>query len=188
MTFAPSFHLSNSESKSHTSVLYNFEVPFKMHVNLGPPRLAFRTEVGLCPWAEDDLIGFVDIKVSKSKRKRSGSTDNGSSGCVLRSVARAHELVVGGRPRDNTSQVSADGVQAIVLKRSVFLNDKVCGISLQSLGQTVVSGLLLGEVRLRENLVTEGILSRTSATSSTRAWGEEEEDVRNSQATNCNSR
>ncbi|EJK47839.1 hypothetical protein THAOC_33418 [Thalassiosira oceanica] len=78
-----------SKSKSHTSVLYNFEVPFKMHVNLGPPRLAFRTEVGLCPWAEDDLIGFVDIKVSKSKRKRSGSTDNGSSGCVLEEKGRS---------------------------------------------------------------------------------------------------
>ena len=54
-----------------------------MHVNLRPPRLAVRAEVGLSPWAEDDLIGFVDLKVGKSKRKRSGSTDDGSSGGVL---------------------------------------------------------------------------------------------------------
>jgi len=64
-------------------VLYNFEVPIKMHVNLSPPRLALRAEVGLCPWAEDDLVRFVDLEVGKSKRKRSRSTDDGSSGCVL---------------------------------------------------------------------------------------------------------
>lgn len=45
--------------------------------------------------------------MSQSKGKRGGSTDNGTSGGVLRTVARAHELVVGRRPRDDATQVSA---------------------------------------------------------------------------------
>ena len=46
--------------------------------------------------------------MGKSERKRGRSTDNVSIRGVLGSVARAHELVVGGRPWDDATQVSAD--------------------------------------------------------------------------------
>ena len=46
--------------------------------------------------------------MSKSQGKRRRSTDDMSIGGVLGTVARAHELVVGGRPWDDATQVSAD--------------------------------------------------------------------------------
>ena len=46
--------------------------------------------------------------MGKSEGKRGRSTDNVSIRSVLGSVARAHELVVGGRPWDDATQVSAD--------------------------------------------------------------------------------
>lgn len=104
----------------------------------------------------------------------------------LRSVARAHELVVGGRPRDDASQVSAHGVEAVVLEGSVLLNDKVGGISLKALGEGVVTGLLRGEVLLLENFVSKGILGGGSASSASGARGDEEEDVGDGKSSNGN--
>ena len=101
----------------------------------------------------------------------------------LRSVARAHELVVGGRPWDDTSQMGAHGIKAEALKGSISLNNKVCGITLQTLGEGVVSGLLLGQVSLLEEFVSKGILGRDSAVSTSGARGEEEKDVWNSKST-----
>ena len=49
----------------------------------------------------------------------------------LRSVAWAHELVVGSRPWDDTSQVSADGVKTVRFKSLVFLNNEVSEINLE---------------------------------------------------------
>jgi len=63
--------------------------------------------------------------VGKSEGKRGRSTDNGTGGGVLGSVAWAHELVVGGGPWDNASQVGAHGVEAVALKGLVLLHDEV---------------------------------------------------------------
>ena len=63
--------------------------------------------------------------MGKSKWKRSGSADNGTSGGVLRSMAWAHELVVSSRPWDDASQMCADGVQTVRFKGLVLLNNKV---------------------------------------------------------------
>lgn len=52
--------------------------------DLYPPGLSFSTEVSLCPGGEDDGSGIVSCTVGKSKWKRSGSTNNGSGGSVLR--------------------------------------------------------------------------------------------------------
>jgi len=104
-------------------------------------------------------------------------------GTYLRSVARAHELVVGGRPWDNTSQMGAHGIKAVVLKGSISLNNKVCGITLQTLGKRVVSRLLLRQVSLLEKLISKGILGRDSAVSTSGARGEEEKNVWNSKST-----
>ena len=77
-------------------------------ISLVPPSLSSGTEVIFSPWGEKDLAVIGDITVGKGKWKRSRSTDNGSIRSVLGSVARAHEFVVGSRPWDDTSQVSAD--------------------------------------------------------------------------------
>ena len=92
---------------------------------LVPPSLSSGAEVVLDPWREDDLAILGGVAVGKGKWKRSGSTDNGSSWGVLRSVAWAHELVVSSRPWDDTSQVCADGVQTVRFKGLVFLDNEV---------------------------------------------------------------
>ena len=61
----------------------------------------------------------------KSKGKRGGSTNNGTGGCILGSVAWALELVGGSRPWDDASQVSAHGVKTVRLKSLVILNNQV---------------------------------------------------------------
>jgi hypothetical protein len=124
--------------------------------------------------------------VGKGKWKGSRSTDNSSGGGVLRSVAWAHELVVGSRPWDNTSQVSAHSIKTIVLKRSVLLNNKVCGISLKTLGKRVVTSLVGGEVILLKQIISKSILGGDSSSSTSGTRGDEEEDVRNSKSSNGN--
>ena len=74
---------------------------------------------------EDDLSTLVNIAVGKGKGKRGRSTNNGSGWGVLGSVAWALEFVGGGRPWDNTSQVSAHSVESVALKCLVFLDDQV---------------------------------------------------------------
>ena len=63
--------------------------------------------------------------MGKSEGKRSGSTDDVTIRSVLGSMARAHKLVLGARPWDDTSQVSADGVESVRLKGLVLLDNKV---------------------------------------------------------------
>jgi hypothetical protein len=93
--------------------------------SLVPPSLLAGTEVRLAPGVESDLAIFGNIAVGKSKGKRSGSTDDVTIRSVLGSMARAHELVLGGRPWDDTSQVSADSVKSVRLKGLVLLDNKV---------------------------------------------------------------
>jgi len=76
--------------------------------------------------------------VSESKGKRSRSTYNSSGGSILGSVTGAHELIVGGRPWHDTSQMSAHSVKSVGLKGLVLLYNKVGGISLESLGEGAV--------------------------------------------------
>merc|ERR1719203_602219 len=155
-----------------------------VEVNLSPPGLSVGTEVSLSPGAEKDGSGLIGITVGKSKGKGGGSTNDSASGGVLRSMARAHELVVGGRPRDDASQVGAHGVEAVGLKGSIILDDKVGGIALKSLSEGVVTGLVGGKVLLLVEVVSKGILGGDSAVSTSGARGEEEEDVGNGKASN----
>ena len=142
-----------------------------------PPGLSSSTEIFLSPGSEGNNSSIIDITVGKCKRQGSRSSYNGSGRSVLRSVTWAHELVVGGRPRYDTSQVSAHSVKSVRLKVLVLLHDEVGGISLKSLGKGSVSNKLGGKVVLCDKVVSEGILGGTSATASSSRWGEEEVDV-----------
>jgi hypothetical protein len=63
--------------------------------------------------------------MSKCERKRSRSTNDSTIGGILGSMARAHEFVVGSRPRNNATQVRAHSVQTVAFEGLVFLDDKV---------------------------------------------------------------
>jgi hypothetical protein len=102
----------------------------------------------------------------------------------LRSVAWAHELVVRGRPWDDTSQVCAHSVETICLKGTIRLNNKVSGITLEPLGKGVVAWLLARQVFLLQNFISKGILRGSSTRSTSGARGVEEEDVGNGKASN----
>ena len=78
-----------------------------MILNLVPPSLSAGTEVFFSPGGEHDLAIIGSFTVGKGKWERSRSTNDGTSWGILRSVAWADELVVGGRPWDDATQVCA---------------------------------------------------------------------------------
>ena len=86
------------------------QLSYRLLLNsLVPPSLSTSTEIFLGPGAEDNLSTFfISITMGKSKWKRSRPTNDCTLWGILRSVARALELVGGSRPWDDTSQVSAD--------------------------------------------------------------------------------
>ena len=156
---------------------------------LVPPSLLVGAEVDFGPGREDNLSRrFLNITVGKSKWERSRSTDNGTCGCVLRSVAWAHELVASSGPWNDTSQVGAHckcceihrlqlaneslrrelltSIETVGFESLVFLDNQVRGVSLQTLGQRAVIWTLRGNVCLGEDIVTKGILGRNSTVTS----------------------
>jgi len=157
---------------------------YELARRLVPPSLSASSEIVFRPRREKDLSVFGGVAVGKSKGKRGRSTNNVSIRSVLGSVARAHELVVGGGPWDNATQVGADGVKTVAFEGLVILDNKVCGISLQSLGQRSVSSGLLGKVCLGEEVVTKSILGRDTSGTTSGTRGDEEEDVWDTNGTN----
>lgn len=105
-------------------------------------------------------------------------------GTHLRSVAWAHELVVSGRPWDDTSQVCAHSIEPIGLKGAISLNNQISGITLKPLGKGVVASLLACQVFLHKNFISKGILGGGSTSSTPRARRNKEEDVGNGKASN----
>jgi len=102
----------------------------------------------------------------------------------LRSVTWAHELVVRGRPWDDTSQVCAHSIESIGLKGAISLNNQISGITLKPLGKGVVASLLACQVFLHKNFISKGILGGGSTSSTSCARWNKEEDVRNGKASN----
>ena len=68
---------------------------------------------------------------------------------VLRAVAWAHELVLGLVPGDDTTQVSAHGVEAVALDGLVLLDDQVGGITLKTLFNNNITSIMVGLVKYR---------------------------------------
>ena len=71
---------------------------------LGPPSLFASTEIGFGPLRQLDHVVFgINVTMSKGKRKWSRSTDYVTIRSVLRSMARALELVPFRIPRDHAT-------------------------------------------------------------------------------------
>ncbi len=134
---------------------------------LVPPSLSTGAEVLLSPWGEKDLAVLGNFSVGQCKRERSRTSDDSPFRRVLRPMARAHELIIGGGPWYDASQVGAHwsklsnpyetstlsscnlvipnlltGIQTVLLKTLVLLDDQVSGISLETLSQRAVVGWL----------------------------------------------
>ena len=141
-----------------------------------PPRVKSGTEVLLGPRAEgDDVVD--DVGVGEGERERGRSADDLTLEVVLASVARAHELVLGSVPRNDASQVRADGVDSVVLDSRV-VGHQVGGVSLESLDQRAVSRLVILQPSGQLDLVSSGITSRLSSGTTSRSLGDEEEGER----------
>lgn len=80
-----------------------------------PPRCLSCAEVFFLPALEDDVILFVELYVFQCEREGSRSTYDCAGRGVLRPVARALELIFGLVPRDDATEMSADGVESKVL-------------------------------------------------------------------------
>jgi hypothetical protein len=109
--------------------------------SLIPPSLASGTEIILGPVGKENFAIFRHIAVRQCQGQRSRSTDDGTIGSVLGSVARAHELVGGSGPRNDTTQMSAHGVQTVIFKCFVLLNNQISSYNDRK-------GDMLGKVRL----------------------------------------
>lgn len=72
-----------------------------------------------------------NVAVGESKGKRGGTADLLALGVVLRTVAWAHELVLGVVPGDDASQMGAHGVDTVLLNAAVTSDHKVSGLTLQ---------------------------------------------------------
>lgn len=93
---------------SHPSGRIGSRVQFKTRVvprSLVPPSLASGSEIFFGPCGECNFSILGGITMCEGERQRSGSSDDVSVRCVLWSVARTHELVVRGRPWDDTTQM-----------------------------------------------------------------------------------
>lgn len=71
--------------------------------------------------------------------QRSRSSNNFALVVVLRSVARAHELVLGLVPWHDTTKVGAHGVDAICGQCSVVLHNKVGRVALNKFIKDTIS-------------------------------------------------
>ena len=63
--------------------------------------------------------------MGKGKGEGCGATDDVAIRGILGAMARAHELVVGSRPRNDATKMGAHSVQAVCLKGLVLLDDEV---------------------------------------------------------------
>ena len=84
-------------------------------------------------------------------------------------MARALELVLSLVPRDDATQVRADGVQAEFGQGAIPLDNQVRGITLQALRQRVVTRQVRLQPRSALDVVTVGILSRLASATTTSA-------------------
>merc|ERR1711907_304002 len=90
-----------------------------------PPSLATGTEIVFRPRRERNLSIIRRFAMGEGERKGGGSSNDVPIRRILRSVARAHELVVGSRPWDDATQVSAHSVQTEAFDRVVVLHNDV---------------------------------------------------------------
>mmetsp|Transcript_35399 Transcript_35399/g.78577 ORF Transcript_35399/g.78577 Transcript_35399/m.78577 type:complete len:297 (+) Transcript_35399:139-1029(+) len=148
-----------------------------------PPGGLTGTEVSLGPGAQGHNASLVDVSVCQGQRQGSRAADHLALSVVLGAVAWALELVLSTNPRDDAAQVGAHGVDTEVLNVAILVHHQVGWVTLQALGQRVVTlgvGLQpLGSL----DVVAQGILGSLAATSTTGALGDEEQGVGHSQST-----
>ena len=96
-----------------------------VHQILVPPSLRSRAEIIFHPGRKENLAIFRYIRVRQCQGQWSRAADHGTIGRVLRAVTRAHELVVGRRPRDDATQVRADRVQTVRFQSLVVLDNQI---------------------------------------------------------------
>ncbi|OUS42331.1 hypothetical protein BE221DRAFT_62951, partial [Ostreococcus tauri] len=132
-----------------------------------PPRLKSRSKILLRPRGEGNRVVAVNDDVRESQGERSRTADHLTVGIVLGAVARALELVLSLVPRDDATQVRAHRVQAEIREGTVRLDDQVRGVTLQTLGQRIVTRKVRLQPRRLLDVVAVSILRRLTSTATT---------------------
>jgi hypothetical protein len=82
--------------------------------SLCPPRSFVGAEVCFRPRSKGNGIVIGNGSVSQGQRLGCGAADDFTSAVVLRTVTGTHEFVLGVVPRNDTTEVSTNGVDAVV--------------------------------------------------------------------------
>lgn len=141
---------------------------------LSPPGIFAGAEIFFSPLSEVNPIA-CHISVGDRQGSRSRTTDHFARRVVLRTMARTHKLVLTGVPRHHATQVGADSVNAIVRDRTIFLNDHIGRVALQSLGEFAGAREVGREVFAHNNVVTQCVLRGN--TTATATFGRRDEVV-----------
>mmetsp|Transcript_2338 Transcript_2338/g.3457 ORF Transcript_2338/g.3457 Transcript_2338/m.3457 type:complete len:252 (-) Transcript_2338:224-979(-) len=140
--------------------------------DLLPPRRSVSTEVSLCPGFQHNFSRATFLHVRQSKRQWGRSTNDLPGFIVLRTVARALELLLSSVPWHNTSKMRAYRVQAVRFEViTCIVHDQVGSISLKTLDKlSSTLPLRLNPLGL-DHIVAQSILSNGTSSGATLAWG-----------------
>lgn len=106
------------------------------------------------------------MRESQAQRRR--ASDDFAVFVVLRTVARAHELILSLVPRDNAAEMSANSIDSEVFNATLS-GDQVCCISLKALHELVVARFVRSRPCRQFDVITDPVLSSETAASTASA-------------------
>ena len=122
------------------------------------------SEILFSPLREHHGVGVVDNDVSERQGERRRTANHLAVGVVLRTVARALELVLSLVPRDDATQVRAHGVETEIADVTILRHHQVRGIALQALREGVIARQVGLQPRRLLDVVAVGIFRRLTST------------------------
>lgn len=144
-----------------------------------PPGSTTGTEVFLLPALQHDIARVVLFDMFQCEWQRGGPANDSAGRCVLRSVARAHELILGLVPRDDTSQMGAHSVEGVILEiRLIICDDEISGIAAKPLDKLTRACEMRVNVLLLLNIISESVLRDGTAGTRAARLGDEKKGER----------
>lgn len=111
----------------------------------------------------------------KGERQRSRSTNDCASRSILGTMTRAHKLILGLIPRDNTTQMGTNGIEGIILEIClIIINNEISSITSESLNKFTRTCEMRIDIFLLLNIITQSILRDSTTGAGAARLGHEE--------------